>query len=183
MKKCSVLIIILILCFVLTSCNNEKTKNNFINENSVSEYMQFLEDVKNTQEDQYYYIKDIDGDTTAELLLLKNTELSIYTIEETVMLVDSYDFITGTVRFFVSDDISYPGIFYFTVGGGIEHYGYITIKDKKLSFENLWKNNYSSIDTSENTDGITELSENKGLIAESQLLYNNNCDIPFVLVR
>lgn len=113
---------------------------------------------------------------------LKNTELSIYTIDETVTFINSYDFITGTVRFFISDDIRYPGVFYFTAGGGTEHYGYMTINDSNLLFEKLLENNYSSVNTSECNDKTKELSSNKELISEAQLLYNNNCDIPFTLL-
>ena len=41
----------------------------------------------------------------------------------------------------------YPGIFYFTVGGGANHYGYMSIKNQKLSFEDLWEENYASEST------------------------------------
>ena len=106
----------------------------------------------------------------------------MYTYEKSVKLIGEQDFLTGTVRFFSSDNINYPGIFYYTVGGGVDHYGYMTIKDKKLSFENLWEENYAT-EPQDSINRIKELSLNKDLISESKKLYNKNADIKFVSLK
>ncbi len=178
MKKHYIVFAIVSLSLLLSACGSKSSNVNSKSENTTSAYTQFLENQTGRQGELYYYIKDIDKDTVEELILLKNTKLSIYTADETVTLIDSHDFITGTVRFFSSDNSDYPGIFYFTAGGSCERYGYITVKDKKLSFENLWEKNYAT-----DTPEINELSENKALISESQKLYNNDCDISFIFMK
>ena len=89
---------------------------------------------------------------------------------------------TGTVRFFSSDNSEYPGIFYFTVGGGANHYGYMSIKNQKLFFEDLWEENYAS-ESTDTTENIKALSADKKLIEESKRLYKNNSDMDFILLK
>lgn len=98
--------------------------------------------------------------------------------EKSARLIGEQDFLTGIVRFFSSDNSEYPGIFYFTVGGGANHYGYMSIKNQKLSFEDLWEENYAS-ESTDTTENIKALSADKGLIEESKKLYESNSDINF----
>ena len=88
------------------------------------------------------------------------------------------DFATGTTRFFSSDKTDYPGIFYFYVSGGLNHYGYMNIREKKLNIQELWNEDYSGIskEMGEKRDVIEEFSDDKKLIEESRTLYNNNCE-------
>ena len=51
-------------------------------------------------------------------------------------------------------------------------------KDKKLSFENLWEENFAT-EPIGSTNRIKELSTNKNLITESKALYDKNADIEF----
>ncbi len=178
MKKLTALFLLLIFMLVLVGC---KQTNSGTNESSdsISLYQNFLRDLKSNNSDIYYFIKDIDGDNTDDLIIHENTKLSVYTYEKSVKLIGEHDFITGTCRFFSSDNADYPGVFYFTVGGGVDHYGYMTIKDKKLSFEDLWEEHYAT-QPEGSKERIKELSSNKGLISESKELYKNNCDIKFI---
>lgn len=179
MKKITILFLLLI--FMLTACKQSDrilSDSSIPNSKNISSYENLLNDLKNNQTDLYYYIKDIDGNNIDDLLILENTKLSVYTYKKSVELIGENDFITGTVRFFSSDNISYPGIFYFTVGGGVDHYGYMTIKDKKLSFENLWEENYAT-EPQDSINRIKELSSNKDLISESKTLFDKNLDIKF----
>ena len=170
---------------MLTSCIQPEgtlSDNSFSNHKKITPYENFLNDLKNKQDDSYYYIKDIDGNNIDDLLVLENTKLSVYTYENSIKLIGEQDFLTGTVRFFSSDNINYPGIFYYTVSGGVDHYGYMTIKDKKLSFENLWEENYAT-EPQDSINRIKELSSNKDLISESKALFDKNLDIKFVSLK
>ena len=185
MKKITILFISLCLIFMLTACRQSEgtfSDNSFSNHKKITSYENFLNELKNKQDDLYYYIKDIDGNNIDDLLVLENTKLSVYTYENSIELIGEQDFLTGTVRFFSSDNINYPGIFYFTVGGGINHYGYMTIKDKNLSFENLWEENFAT-ESQNSVNYIKELSSNKDLIYESKALFDKNLDIKFVSLK
>jgi len=182
-KKITVLFLLLI--FMLTACKQSDripSDNSIPNSKNISSYENLLNDLKNNQTDLYYYIKDIDGNNIDDLLVRENTKLSVYTYDNSIELIGEQDFLTGTIRFFSSDNINYPGIFYYTVGGGVDHYGYMTIKDKKLSFENLWEENYAT-EPQGSINRIKELSCNKDLISESKKLYNKNADIKFVSLK
>ena len=185
MKKIIVLFMSFCLIFMLTSCKQSDetfSDSSMLNTKNITSYENLLNGLKNKQEDLYYYIKDIDGNNVGDLLVLENTKLSVYTYENSIELIGEQDFLTGTVRFFSSDNINYPGIFYFTVSGGVNHYGYMTIKDKNLSFENLWEENYAT-ESENSVNRIKELSSNKDLISESKALFDKNLDIKFLSLK
>lgn len=69
----------------------------------------------------YYTIKDLDTNGMPELIIQKGTELTVYSYGQGIKLLDSYDFVTATTVLLVLDQPSYPGIFYFWAGGGVEH--------------------------------------------------------------
>ena len=148
-------------------------------------YTKFLSDFyekKNAEDIFHFSIKDLDNDSTPELIVLKNDlKVSVYTFNETVVKVGDHDFITGTTRLLFSDNPSYPGILYFHVGGGLEHYGYMAIKDNKLVNEELWNEDYSGIskELGEKRERIEEHSKDKQLIEESRKAYKNNSEWPF----
>ncbi len=175
MKKAIALFLLLVL-FLSACTSTYATQNNSLI------YSTILDELRTNQADLYYYVKDIDGNNVADLIVLENTKLSVYSYENSVNLIGEHDFITGTVRFFSSDSNSFPGIFYFTVSGGINHYGYMTIENGNLSFEKLWEEDYST-EEQNNAERITELSSNKELISESKRLYIENADIKFALLK
>ena len=185
MKKFFTLFLSFCLIFLITACKESEgtfSDNSLSSHKKMTSYKKFLNELKNKQDDLYYYIKDIDRNNIDDLLVLENTKLSVYTYENSIELIGEQDFLTGTVRFFSSENINYPGIFYFTVGGGINHYGYMTIKDKNLSFENLWEENFAT-ESQNNVNHIKELSSNKDLISESKALFDKNLDIKFVSLK
>lgn len=163
--------------FFLVSCQPQS-----IVQDSSHPYTEFLDKMKNNQADLYYYIKDIDGNAIDDLIILENTKLSVYSYENSVKLIGERDFVTGTVRFFCSESNNYPGIFCFTAGGGINRYGYMTVKNGELSFEKLWEENYST-ELQDSIDGIKELSSNNELISESKRLYEKSVDISFTSLK
>lgn len=89
---------------------------------------------------------------------------------------------TGTARFFYSDKNDFPGIFYFTVGGGVNHYGYMTIQNGKLFFKDLWEENYSTA-SSNSSNSIKDLSPDKELILESKAVFEENRHIGFIALK
>ncbi|MBD9201590.1 MAG: hypothetical protein EGQ18_00350 [Eubacterium ventriosum] len=78
--------------------------------------------------------------------------------------------------------MNYPGIFYFYVSGGLNHYGYINIQDKELNIQELWNEDYSGIykEMGEEREVIEKFSDDDKIIKESRDLYNNNCDLTFI---
>jgi len=124
--------------------------------------------------------KDIDGDGVPELIVFQNgTVMTVYTFDGTVKEVGVLQFVTGTERFFHSNNPSYPGIFEFHLGGGLERYGYITIKDNQLIHEELWNEDYSGW----RENRIEELSDDKALIRESKIVYVENNDIETTFIE
>ncbi len=123
-----------------------------------------------------FFVKDIDNNGVEELIVDHDNsmEYSFYTIDNGVVkLIEKYDFLTGTTRLLETNDEAYPGLICFTVGGGAEHYVYLTIKDGQLSFEKIWDDNYSgTYDTP-----TTEYTTDKKLIEVSANAYNKNQDV------
>lgn len=137
----------------------------------------------NNPDDLYYFIKNIDGAGSPELFVIDHAEedgdqMKVYTYRDEVRKIGSY-FLTGTTRLLYSDDPSCPGVFTFGVGGGLEHYGYMTVQDGKLSATELWNEDYSGIskELGKDRDRILELSSDKLLIRESGKAYKNDQDI------
>lgn len=185
MKKSFLIFLTVLVVSIFAGCSKSNSKSTSSQSNvsaDTSMYTGILDDLKANLSDPYYFIKDIDGDNSPDLLVLNNTTLSVYSYEKYAKLIGGQDFLTGTVRFFSSDNSEYPGIFYFTVGGGANHYGYMSIKNKKLFFEDLWEENYAS-ESTDNTGNIKALSTDKGLIEESKRLYKNNSDINFTHLK
>ena len=90
-----------------------------------------------TKNTNTFLIRDLDGNGVEELIYRHQAlEVTFYTYDNGVKKVDCFDFETGTTRFFVSDNPAYPGLFEFHIGGGLERYNYVTIKDNALIFEN-----------------------------------------------
>lgn len=131
----------------------------------------------------YYFIKNIDGTGSPELFVIDHAEededqMKVYTYIDEVQKIGSY-FLTGTTRLLYSDDPSCPGVFTFGVGGGLNHYGYMTVQNGKLSATELWNEDYSGIskELGKDRDRILELSSDKLLIRESRKAYKNDQDI------
>lgn len=150
-------------------------------------YITFLKDVlKNKDKEDVieFAIRDLDNNGISEIIIAQNgVDITVYTF-------DSNDFkiyetgncnYGGTTRLFFSNDSSYPGIFYFHVGGGLEHHGYMTIKENSLIKEELWNYDYSGVseEIGEKRDKTLEISSDKQLIDESKEVYSQNQDLLF----
>ncbi len=138
-------------------------------------YNQLMTNLYSQTPDFYYAIKDIDGNGVKELIIKVNTAITVYTYEYGIKQLDSYDFVTGTARMFESENPKYPGIFAFTVGGGCDHYSYMTLNNGYLTKTELCEYWYSADEPYWN-----DISDNKEMIAEAKSLYNENRDIEFL---
>lgn len=143
----------------------------------VADFSGFLAGLKADGSEAVYHLRDIDGNGIQELLLQEDGVLTVYTFTDGVTKVDAYEYGTGTFRMLSSDEPKYPGVITFWVGGGVNHYGYITVKDGKLSHERLWDEMYSQ---PENDPGrVQEFSADKGLLDASKTAYAQNRDLQF----
>ncbi len=196
-KSGCILLSALILLIALTGCgktdasstnSTASAKEQTNSAQSGEAYQAFLKDLYDTSSekecaDTFYYIRDLDNNGTEELILetpgeIGGISLTVYTLQDRVTKLDSFDTQTGTYRFFFSDIPAYPGIFTFHVGGGLERYNYITLKNNALSFEKLWDDDFS--DSYESRPKIVEYVTDQQMIAESKRLYQENKDIKFL---
>ena len=192
-KSGCILLSALILLIALTGCG--KTDASSTNStasaqgqtNSVQSgeaYQAFLKDLYDTSSETEraytsYYIRDLDNNGVDELMTFhEGLEMTVYTYDNGVKKLDFHDFATGTTRLFCSEVPSYPGFFEFHVGGGLEQYNYITLKNNALSFEKLWDDDFS--DSYESRPKIVEYVTDQQMIAESKRLYQENKDIEFL---
>ena len=182
MNKLFVYITVLSL-FCLTNC--AKTESIFKQEREI-DYTAFLSDLyenKSFDEEFEFFIKDLDNNSIPELIIAKNgiNSIDVYTFNDKVVELGNHYFETATTRLFSSDNSSYPGIFCYFEGGGLDHYGYITIKDNKLVYEELWNEDYSGIskELGISRERIKEISTDKQLINESNKVYKENSDLSF----
>ena len=140
-------------------------------------YALFISELKAERDDALSYVCDIDGDGSDELVVLDGTAVEVYGYDEDAVLLGSHDFFTGSLRLFRSDKASFPGIFWFTVDGGLNHYGYMTVSSGKLVTEELWTEDYSGVSGEQGK--VTEISTDKAKIKESKRLYEAEKDIEF----
>lgn len=168
-KKLFVIFITVLVTFSLASCKNSEAKIK-------KEYLNFINESKSQGDDSYYFLKNIDGNKTAELIILSNTKIDVYTYENAVKEVGSHDFITATVQFFETKSNDYPGIIYKTVGGGKEHLGYINILEENLSLKPTFDIDFGI--TSGQKEDIT-FTDDEQLISISKKAYKENYEIQF----
>jgi len=181
MKKLLVYFSVLAI-FLISGCG--KTESTLKEEGKV-DYTTFLSglyDNKSSSEELYFSIRDLDNNGIPELVIERNgVNITVYTYNDTVVEVGNHDFASGTTRLFFTDNPSYPGIFFYFAGGGLDHYGYLTIKDNKLMYKELWNEDYSGIskELGISREKIEEFSADKQIINESRKVYKENNDLPF----
>ena len=134
-----------------------------------SVYAEFLSGYA-TDKSLLYFTKDIDNNGTEELFIHQNTAIEVYTYENAVKKVGVHDFITGTLKLYHTLDTKYPGIIYVTVGGGKNHFGYITIMDGALSVKQTFDDDYGMISGKKEDVFYTDDEE---LIAISQKAFED----------
>lgn len=191
MKKIFCLLMVWLLIFMLTACSDvsDSAGNNVLPAtNSVAEklfvnaeeaYVWKQGDIRNNVSEEYinnylrYFYKDIDGNGINEMCVTDGNDMSltVYTYQNGYLQkIGSKEFGTATTRCFSSSNSKYPGIFIFSVGGGAEHYSYMSISEGEIVFEKLWDNMYMSKTTE-------EFVLDKEIIKESLSLHQKGEDI------
>jgi len=182
MRKIVILITLMVLFTISTGCAlNRKDKPNSspslssINteaETWQNAYTAFLKDLPVLPDKSTYSfaLRNLDNEETPELLIIQQDEnalnavLTVYAYNGNVHKIGDYsnqkESFVGGFRF--SNKLEFPGLFECWWGGGVEHYGYLSVKEKQLVFEDLWRMNLTS-----DTPQKTEISGNKELINES----------------
>lgn len=123
-----------------------------------------------------FYFRDLDNNGVQELIFMHEaSEVSVYTFDGAIKKIGDYDFVTGTIQYYFSDNPSHPGIFYFYVGWGENIYGYMTIRDNELTVKDLWIEDYAA--ASIENPKITILSDDTQLVEESKIVHQQKKDI------
>ena len=183
-----VLIIVVLMLFVaiLPGCAGQRPKGNgSVSAELRAAYMDFLPQLYSPGGGvQAFALKDLDNDGVCELIVNQDLDVAVYYYDSAVNLAGNRFFGTATTRFLFSNNPDYSGIFTFNLGGGIEHYGYMTVKDNRLVWQELWNLDYSGVssESGEEPGRILEISDDKRLIEESRTVYGENNDIEFEVV-
>jgi hypothetical protein len=169
--------------FLFTDCTT--TKSTLKQERKV-DYKGFLTDLcqnKSPDEQLDFLLKDLDNNGISELIIAKNgvNNITVYTFNDTVAMLGQHNFETATARLFSSDHSAYPGIFCYFEGGGLDHYGYLTIRDNQVVYEELWNEDYSGIseELGIKRERVEEVSSDKQMISESRKIIEKNNDLSF----
>ena len=138
-------------------------------------YAEFL--IEFFESDNYYAtefsLRDLDENEIPELIILQfdNNQmtklLTIYSYNSNVYKIGECDNpgpLGSAPRF--SNNPMFPGLFLEWYGGGIERFGYLSVKAGKLISEDLW-----CIDRSKEPPQENEISDNKLLINESMDIF------------
>lgn len=135
-----------------------------------------------------YALRDINLDGVPELILHQSDVsyalLEIYSFKDGVFKIGEYTDAKVGSGLCVSDNPLYPGLFDLRWGGGVEHYGYITVDEDLLVYEYLWFNNLAPEEVAKENGqpGKNIVSDNKELIEISEnLFYGNNLLEMFIL--
>ena len=197
--KCLVFLFVLIMLFLIgctgikdISNNNTQSSTSSTTDNQLilkeweSAYITLLKDL---YENEYandvfeYCFKDLNNNKNLELIVARNgVDITVYSFDDMLIEIGNINFETGTTKMFFSNNPSYPGIFYFFISGGLEHYGYLFIKDNELIDEKLWNEDFSgiSIELGINRGRIEEISTDKQLIEESKTVCDKNNEIDWI---
>ena len=139
-------------------------------------YIAFLNEVNNRNDNFYYEfaLRDIDGNGVIELILKEfdkdriKEKITVYSFDNDIFTVGCYsnpkESFTG--GFHCSTNTKYPGLFEVWWGGGIEHYGYLSMNSKSLEYKHLL-----CIDRSVDPPDTYELTDDKYIISETYNLF------------
>lgn len=114
-----------------------------------------------------FCLRDLDHDGIPELLVVQSNEaggvLTVYSYNGSIYKMGDYlDSKIGVSAFVIPDNPKFYGLLNLWWGGGVEHYGYLTVKDKKLIYEDLYY-----IDRTGDRPQQRDISDDKELIDEA----------------
>ena len=124
-----------------------------------------------------FTLHDFDSNGIPELMLIKqdlqamDALLTVYSYDKKIYLIGEH---TNPQKSFLgwfcfSDKPEYDGLFECWWGGGVSHYGYLSLENGALKFEYIFYE-----DRTKEPMEVVELSENKELINEASYGYSHN---------
>lgn len=142
-------------------------------------YAELLKDVYKNDNSKYdylvFFLRDMDNDGVPEIIIDRRNDegqksvLAVYSYDGNVYKIGEIDNPSSYASALCfSNNPLFPGLFWLRYGGGIERYGYLSIKNRKLVSEHLWNMD----NTKENSQQI-KFSDNKKLINESNEIFND----------
>ncbi|MCI8983445.1 MAG: hypothetical protein HFG78_13765 [Hungatella sp.] len=119
-------------------------------------------------------LRDLDKNGVSELIIVQVDEvdgiLKVYSYDNSVYKIGEYsDSKIGISAIHVSENPKFPGLFNQWWGGGVEHYGYLEVREKRLIYEDLWY-----IDRTEPSPYQSNVSNNEALIRESMNIFSDD---------
>lgn len=131
-------------------------------------YKTFLQDfIGDSRYNRFHYSwRDLDNNGIPELIIEEAKDedgsLTVYSYDGGIFEIGNYlNPKIGTAALQFSSNPEFSGLFTLWWGGGVEHYGYLTVEDSRLKHVDLWY-----IDRLNESE--TEISGDKELITESK---------------
>ena len=103
--------------------------------------------------------------------------LKVYSYDNRVYKIGEYsDPKIGISGIRISENPEFPGLFNQWWGGGVEHYGYLEVREKQLIYEDLWYMDRTGAAPYQN-----QVSNKEALIRESMTLFSDDDDMGNIL--
>ena len=188
MKKIRLLIFGGTLVILLTFILNKKTfENGESIEQTVNTYMKAYESYLRSFPELHDYeysgvaLRDLDKNGVPELIIVQVDEadgiLKVYSYDNRVYKIGEYsDPKIGISGIRISENPEFPGLFNQWWGGGVEHYGYLEVREKQLIYEDLWYMDRTGAAPYQN-----QVSNKEALIRESMTLFSDDDDMGNIL--
>jgi len=180
MKKIRLLIFGGMLVILLTCILNKKA---FENDESIEQtghtymkaYETYLRNFPELHDYEYSCValRDLDKNGVPELIMVQVDEadgiLKVYSYDNRVYKIGEYsDPKVGISAIRISENPEFPGLFNQWWGGGVEHYGYLEVREKQLIYEDLWY-----MDRTGAAPYQSQVSNKEALIRESMNLFSD----------
>ena len=126
-------------------------------------------------------LRDLDKNGVPELIIVQVDEadgiLKVYSYDNRVYKIGEYsDPKIGISGIRISENPEFPGLFNQWWGGGVEHYGYLEVREKQLIYEELWYMDRTGAAPYQN-----QVSNKQALIHESMNLFSDDDDMGNIL--
>jgi len=160
----------------LIDIKGDRYIDGFIPNTYMKAYEAYLRSFPELNDYEYsgFALRDLDKDGVPELMIIQVDEadgiLKVYSYDDHVYKIGEYsDPKIGISAIRISDDPKFPGLFDQWWGGGVEHYGYLEVREKRLIYEGLWY-----IDRTGGSPYQRRVSDNGALISEAMDLFSDD---------
>lgn len=144
MKKLLAIILSLVTLFCLASCKKQEPPTQ-TGDYKVA-YIEFLKNEKEKlkiEDGYYFYLRDLDNNKVPELLVqyydgkAETQTFSVYSFNEEIYKIGDLNSDLKKSSLHLSDNEKFYGIYYTWYDNMVRHYGYLTLKNNKLKYQNL----------------------------------------------